>query len=82
MSQKELEFNGHQIVRKFNKEWVTSGAINLNKLPQLVECVLEHNRQMVDYIEALHDKIDYLLEHNNCCDVPGCHTAGCTSDHK
>lgn len=79
---KEIEFTDGRIDRRYTKEWSTSGFINLEKLPDIVANVLNQRKEMVAYIEALHDKIDWILEKNQCCDVSGCLTAGCGSDHK
>ena len=81
---KELNwnYNSGKIERKFTNEWANSGFFNIEKLPDIVTSLIEQRRSMVAYIEALHDKIDYIIKKNNICDNPNCHTAGCTSDHK
>ena len=81
---KELQwnYNNRKISRKFTAEWSVSGFINMDKLPEMVESVIVQRKQMIAYIELLHDKIDDLIEKNNICDCPSCHRAGCTSDHK
>ena len=84
MPKEELDFDydSRKITRKFTKEWSESGFFNMNKLPDMVGSLVSNRVAMVAYIEALHDKIDDLIIRNNICDIPSCHTAGCTSDHK
>lgn len=79
---KEIAFEDGKIDRRFTEQWSESGVINMARLPDLVQSVLTQRREMVAYIEALHDKIDWILERNRCCDMPSCLRAGCTSDHK
>lgn len=79
---KEIEFTDGVVDRRFTKEWSESGIINYKKIPDLVTSLVSQKTEMVAYIEALHDKIDWILQKNKCCDVSGCLTAGCTSDHK
>lgn len=81
-SEKEVEFEDGKVDRRFTKEWFDSGMIKKDAIPKLVASVVEQQKQMVEYIEALHNKIDWILEKNKCCDMPSCFTAGCTSDHK
>lgn len=81
-NQIDFDYNSGKIKRKFNQEWATSGFINIDKIPDMVKSLVEQRNSMIKYIEELHDKIDNLIEHNNICDCPSCHTAGCTSDHK
>ncbi len=81
MNEKEVEFNSDGFVhRKFTREWASSGIINISRLSDMVASVITSRNEMVEYIEALHNKIDWILEKNNCCDV--CFTANCESDHK
>lgn len=84
MSEKEeIEFDDNgKVNRRFTKEWADSGMIKKDAIPKLVASLVEQQKSMVDYIEQLHDKIDWILEKNNCCDMPSCFTANCTSDHK
>jgi DNA-dependent RNA polymerase auxiliary subunit epsilon len=81
---KELRFNydNRKIERQFTKEWGNSGFINMDKIPDIVRALVDQRNSMMEYIEALHDKIDKLIIDNNICDCPSCHKAGCTSDHK
>ncbi len=81
---KELswDYNSGKIKRNFTNEWANSGWFNMEKLPDVVTALIEQRKSMVAYIEALHNKMDDLMEKNNICDNPHCHTAGCTSDHK
>lgn len=81
-NENEIEFNNGKVERRFDKKWLKSGTINKNKIPDLVASVVAQQVEMVRYIKALHDKIDWILEKNKCCDMPSCLTAGCTSDHK
>jgi len=83
-NKKELswDYNSGKIERKFTKEWANSGFINMDKIPDMVRSLVEQRNSMIEYIEALHNKIDDIIEKNNICDNPHCHTAGCTSDHK
>jgi hypothetical protein len=81
---KELswDYQSGKIERKFTSEWATSGWFNMEKLPDVVASLVEQRNSMIAYIEALHNKIDDIIEKNNICDNPYCHTANCTSDHK
>lgn len=79
---KIIGFEKGKIERKFTEDWAKSGLFNLEKVPDLVTTLVEQRKSMIEYIEALHDKIDWILERNNCCDMPNCLTANCTSDHK
>jgi len=79
---KEVKFINGFTDRRFTKDWASSGLFNLEKVPDLVQTLVNQRSEMIDYIEALHDKIDWILSKNNCCDIPSCLTAGCTSDHK
>lgn len=81
---KELQwsYDTGKIDRKFTKEWSVSGFINLEKVPDLVKVLVTERKSMIEYIEALHNKLDDIIEKNNICHAPGCHTTGCTSDHK
>lgn len=79
---KEIEFTHGVVNRKFTAEWGNSGIINMEKIPQLVTSLVHQRAEMIKYIEALHDKIDWILQRNNCCDMPTCLRANCTSDHK
>lgn len=82
--EKTVHFNmrDNKVERRFTEEWSKSGFINLNKLPELVQVIIDQKANMMLYIEALHDKIDSLIEHNHICNNPHCHTANCQSDHK
>ena len=71
-----------KIKRSFTKKWANSGFINMEKLPDIITALIGERKIMVEYIEALHDKIDDIITKNNICDVPACHRANCTSDHK
>lgn len=79
---KEIKFHNGGVVRKFTPEWGDSGMIRVEKIADVVSIIVTQRKEMMDYIEALHDKIDWILEKNQCCDVNGCLTAGCGSDHK
>jgi hypothetical protein len=78
----EFDYNSRLINRKFTKEWANSGFINMDRLPDMVSSLVDQRKQMIEYIEALHNKIDKLIIDNKICDCPSCHTAYCTSDHK
>lgn len=78
----ESSIDGSKVERKFTREWNNKGLVNEEKLPELIEHLVEEKRNMIDYIESLHDKLDYVLQHNKCCSNSNCLTAGCTSDHK
>lgn len=80
MSEPAILFKAGKIYRKFSPEWAEQGLFNVNKLPDLMATVITSRREMVAYIAALHDKIEWIFEHNNCCGV--CFTADCISDHK
>ena len=69
-----------KINRKFTEEWDGSGFINLDKLPEMVGCLVSHKKNMVEYIELLHDLIDRIVDENNLCD--NCLISNCGSDHK
>lgn len=77
----ELDSQGN-VKRKFGHEWDASGLINMNKIPDLITSIVQQRENMIEYIEELHDKIDYMIEHNEMCHAESCLTAGCTSDHK
>jgi hypothetical protein len=77
-----VRFESGKVDRRFADEWSQGGFINIERLPDLVGGVLQERREMIGYIEALHDKIDWILEKNQCCDVPSCLSSRCTSDHK
>ena len=77
---KKILVSDGKVERKFTKEWSNSGFINLNQLPKMVESLVEQKNSMVEYIELLHDKLDFLIEKNNLCDL--CGMPNCTSDHK
>lgn len=81
-SKKEIQFDYGKVERQFTKEWANSGMIRVERIPDMVSSLVTSRSEMVEYIEALHDKIDWILEKNKCCDMPSCLTAGCTSDHK
>ena len=68
--------------RIFTEEWNNSGFINLDKLPEMVGSVISQKKSMIEYIEELHDFIDFIIKQNDICDNKGCMIAGCTSDHK
>lgn len=84
MNKKDLEFdyNNRKIKRRFTADWHNSGFINIERLPDLVQSLVSQQKEMMGYIEALHDKIDDLIVTNKICNIPSCHRAGCTSDHK
>jgi len=82
MIELKWNYNTGKIDRRFTKEWSQEGFINSEKIPLLVEGLITQRQSMIEYIEVLHDKIDDIIEKNDICDSPGCHTAGCTSDHK
>ncbi len=77
-----ISFDGGKVHRKFTEQWGNSGIINMEQIPTLVTTLVKQRAEMIKYIAALHDKIDWILEKNNCCDMPSCLTSGCTSDHK
>lgn len=77
-----VEFTNGRIDRNFSPEWGDSGIVRIDKIPQLVESLVTQRRSMLKYIELLHDTIDQIREKNAICDMPGCFTAGCGSDHK
>ena len=78
----EWDYNTGKIERKFTKEWENNGFINTDKIPDLVKLIITERKNMIEYIEALHDKLDDIIDKNNICSIPGCHMDGCTSDHK
>jgi hypothetical protein len=82
MAELEFDYNSRLVKRKFTKEWGNSGFINMDKIPDMVKVLVEQRKEMINYIETLHDKIDKLIIDNKICDCPSCHRAGCTSDHK
>ena len=69
-----------KIDRKFTEEWDGSGFINLDKLPEMVGCLVSQKKNMVEYIGSLHDLIDKIVDKNNLCDY--CLFSNCKSDHK
>ena len=77
---KQIRITDGKVDRKFTKEWSNSGFVNLDKLPEMVTSLVAQKNSMVDYIKALHDKLDDLSEINNLCDL--CGIANCESDHK
>ena len=82
MQEEIINFENGKVDRKFTKEWSTSGIINMDKIPSLVQSLVDQKKSMLAYIEVLHDKLDYIMQKNHICDIPECHIAGCTSDHK
>lgn len=80
---RQIEFNSDMSVnRKFTEQWRKSGLINTDEIPRLIESLVEKEKSMVAYIEALHDKLDFIIKKNHICHIPSCHTANCDSDHK
>lgn len=79
---RRVKFKGGKVDRVFTNKWSESGVINMKKLPQLLASFVEQRQSMIDYIDALHDKIDWILEKNHCCDISSCFRANCTSSHK
>ena len=77
-----VKFENGKVSRRFTQEWKESGIIKKEKIPELVMVLVEQNFEMVEYIEALQDKLDWVLKKNRCCDISSCLRAGCTSDHK
>lgn len=77
---KEPTITDGKIDRKFDSEWDGSGFINLDKLPDMVGCLVSQKKNMVEYIGSLHDMIDKIVEKNNICDT--CLNSNCGSDHK
>ncbi len=82
MAELEFNYNSRLVERKFTKEWGNSGFINMEKIPDMVKVLVEQRKEIINYIEILHNKIDKLIIDNEICDCPSCHRAGCTSDHK
>jgi hypothetical protein len=84
MEKKEIHFDLQTglVDRKYTKEWSNSGFINIDNVPKLIDSIVHQRKEMILYIEALHDKLDFIMKRNNICDISDCHTAGCTSDHK
>ncbi len=80
MAKKTIEIEDGKVKRQFTSGWSNSGFINLDQLPKMVKSLVDQKNSMVEYIEALHDKIDKLIEINNLCDI--CGTPNCQSDHK
>jgi hypothetical protein len=78
----QINFEDGKVDRRFTREWSTSGIINIERLPNMVESLISDRKGMIAYIEELHNTLDYILKKNGCCDMPGCFTAGCGSDHK
>ena len=78
----DIDFEGTHIKRRFDKKWSEQGFIRDEAIPKLVESLVAQKKEMQSYIETLHDTIDYMMEHNKICPIPGCLTAGCTSSHK
>ena len=78
----KFDYNSGLVDRKFTEKWSNSGVINIDKIPLVITSLIEQRKSMVEYIEALHDKIDKLIKDNNICDNPSCHRSNCTSDHK
>lgn len=82
MKNLDFNYNNGKIERKFTKEWSNNGFINMDKIPNMVQSLVDQRNSMIEYIEALHDKIDKIIDDNDICYSPDCHRAGCTSDHK
>ena len=80
MAKKTIEIEDGKVKRQFTSGWSSSGFINLDPLPKMVKSLVDQKNSMVEYIEALHDKIDKLIEINNLCDI--CGASNCQSDHK
>lgn len=77
---KEVEIINREVARRFTPEWNESGIINIEKIPDLVKTLVSVRSGMTDYIEALHNKLDYIIEATDWCDM--CECTGCTSDHR
>lgn len=57
----ELTFIDGKIHRRFTESWRKSGDVDDEKIPEWIAAFMSQRRNMVRYIEALHDKIDELL---------------------
>lgn len=77
-----IRFSHGKVDRRFDKEWAESGIINMDRVPMLVESLIDQRQSMMAYIEILHNTIDTIREKNHICDVAECFTANCGSDHK
>lgn len=71
-----------RVERKFTPEWSQSGLINMDNLPRLMDSVVSQRREMVAYIEALHDELDRIIKANNLCELCNYEVSNCKSDHK
>jgi archaellum component FlaC len=77
---REIEILDGIVKRKYTEVWKQSSIINYDNLPRMVSAVVDQKNAMIEYIEALHDKIDEMIGKTNWCDI--CKDVGCTSDHK
>lgn len=80
----KVRFEGRKVHRRYTRKWASGQMIitTVEDLPNLMTALVSQRNNMVDYIEQLHEIIDNVLAKNNCCDVPSCFTANCTSSHK
>ncbi len=53
-----------KIDRKFTPEWYKSGKIDTSKIGDYVKAMDAQIQSMVNYIETLHNKIDYSDQEN------------------
>lgn len=75
-----MKFEDGKLHRVFTPEWDNSGIVNMDKVPQLVESMVSQRKNMVEYIEELHEFIDVMMEKHDICDF--CLDINCGSDHK
>lgn len=66
---KKITYKANKVDRRFTKDWAESGAIRADKLPQLMASALEQRKSMIEYIEALHDALDRVLDVAKTCDA-------------
>lgn len=79
---KSIVFKDGKVDRRFTSKWDESSVVRTEEIPFLVEQLVSGRNSLIEYIEALHDKLDFIMERNNICDNQRCLRANCTSDHQ
>ena len=64
MTNKYLQIESGKVRRRFTKGWDDQGRTKTEDIPRIIESLVIQRVNMIEYIEALHDKIDSLLPKN------------------
>lgn len=57
-----IDFENNQIKRLYTPEWYETSPIKQEAISELVTMIVNQHKEMVMYIEELHNLIDILLE--------------------